>query len=160
VDDQDLRDAYDACDLLVHPSENESFGFVILEAWMRRKPVIGSRRCGAVASVITEGVDGFLVDGASELAASVEAVLGAPDLAQKMGEAGRKKAESRYRWSEIAERVEEVYREVASGAATGSPPTGARSGKGSPSNASDVSPTPRGRSRWSTCDQSDRSSIS
>jgi len=109
VDDQELRDAYDACDLLVHPSENESFGFVLLEAWMRRKPVIGSRSCGAVASVIHEEVDGLLCDGARDLAVQIDRLLETPDLAMRLGRAGHEKATSRYRWSQVAGRVKDAY---------------------------------------------------
>ena len=112
VEDQELRDAYDACDLLVHPSENESFGFVLLEAWMRRKPVLGNRRCGAVASVITEGVDGLLADGTEELSLAMDRLLASDGEARGMGAAGRDKVLSRYRWSHIVALVEAVYRDL------------------------------------------------
>ncbi|MDG2305957.1 MAG: glycosyltransferase family 4 protein [Candidatus Binatia bacterium] len=112
VDDQALRDAYDACNVLVHPSENESFGLVLLEAWMRQKPVIGSRVCGAVASVISEDVDGLLCDGADDLAAKIDRLLDAPELAARFGRAGREKARSRYPWAHIAGRVKATYQEL------------------------------------------------
>jgi glycosyltransferase involved in cell wall biosynthesis len=112
VDDAELRDAYDACDLLVHPSAHESFGFVFLEAWMREKPVIGNRLCGPVSTVIEEGRDGFLVVGASEMAARIRELLDAPELSARLGRAGREKAETRYDWDVIAARVAALYDEL------------------------------------------------
>jgi len=112
VEDQELRDAYDACDVLVHPSENESFGMILLEAWMRAKPVIGSRRCGPVASLIREGIDGELCDGADDLARLIAGILACPQRAARLGAAGRERVVRRYSWNEIARRVEMVYSEV------------------------------------------------
>ena len=50
----------DACDLLALPSIEDSFGMVMIEAWMCGKPVIGadiaSTRC-----IIDDGINGWLV---------------------------------------------------------------------------------------------------
>jgi glycosyltransferase involved in cell wall biosynthesis len=48
-----------AADLLVQPSQRESFGIVFLEAWAASRPVIGARS-GAAPTVISENVDGLL----------------------------------------------------------------------------------------------------
>jgi glycosyltransferase involved in cell wall biosynthesis len=112
VDEADLLDAYSASDLLVFPSELESFGFVLLEAWMFGKPVVGSRLCGPVASVIREGVDGFLAGDAVELADRIDHLLGDPLCSRRLGEAGRERVLTRYTWDELARRVERVYEEA------------------------------------------------
>jgi glycosyltransferase involved in cell wall biosynthesis len=56
--DEDGPSIMDACDLLALPSVEESFGLVMIEAWMCGKPVIGgdiaSTRC-----IIEPGVDGW-----------------------------------------------------------------------------------------------------
>ena len=108
----ELRDAYDACDVLIHPSLHESFGFVLLEAWMRIKPVLGHRDCGPVAAVIGDGRDGYLCRDAHEFAARLGSLLDDRALARRLGEAGRKKAETRYAWPELARRVAAVYGEL------------------------------------------------
>jgi glycosyltransferase involved in cell wall biosynthesis len=105
----ELLDAYDACDVFVLPSEHESFGIVFLEAWMRGKPVIGSRRCRPVASLIADGTDGLLADGAAELAAQIGALLADPDRAGRMGDAGRRKVLDRYTWARIGRTVLDLY---------------------------------------------------
>src|SRR5215470_10393191 len=110
----DLLDAYDACDVFVLPSEHESFGVVFLEAWMRGKPVIGNARCQPVASLITDGVDGLLADGATELAAHIGALLADPDRARRMGDAGRAKVLARYTWDHIGGTVRALYDDLTS----------------------------------------------
>lgn len=114
VEAAELWDAYDACEVLVHPSAHESFGFVFLEAWMREKPVIGNRACGPVSSVIEDGRDGFLVSDAIEMSSRIRELLDTPDLAARLGRAGRSKAETRYDWDAIAKRVSGLYADLAS----------------------------------------------
>jgi phosphatidylinositol alpha-1,6-mannosyltransferase len=110
---EDLLDAYDACDVLLHPSEHESFGMVFLEAWMRRKPVIGNSLCGAVASVIEEGKDGYLCSTAAEMASRIDKLLADPALARRLGEAGREKTEKHHTWDVVGDKVYSIYRELA-----------------------------------------------
>ena len=109
----DVLDAFDACDVFVLPSEHESFGTVFLEAWMRRKPVIGNAHCGPVASLIEAGRDGLLARDANEMASSIAALLDDPDRARGMGEAGRDKVLARYTWPHLAARVRALYEELA-----------------------------------------------
>ena len=108
----DLIDAYDACDVLIMPSEHESFGMVILEAWVRGKPVIGNRSCGPVASLIQEGRDGFLCDTVEDFSRRLCEVLGDADLAHSLGAHGKAKVLERYNWRAVADRVLDVYRSV------------------------------------------------
>lgn len=107
-----LLDAYDACDVFVLPSTHESFGIVFLEAWMRAKPVLGNRHCGPVASIIADGVDGFLCGDAAEFAARIRHLLDHPDAAAAMGRAGQLKTLQRYTWDRIGRRVYDLCEEL------------------------------------------------
>jgi glycosyltransferase involved in cell wall biosynthesis len=107
-----LLDAYDACDVFVLPSTHESFGIVFLEAWMRGKPVLGNRLCGPVASVIADGVDGFLCADVAEFAARMRQLIDEPDAAAAMGRAGQAKALERYTWDRIGLRVYELCEDL------------------------------------------------
>jgi glycosyltransferase involved in cell wall biosynthesis len=109
----DIADAYDACDVFVMPSENESFGIVFLEAWARRKPVIGNRLCAAVASVIEHGKDGLLCTGVAETAAAIARLTADPALAASMGNAGYEKTMRNYTWDVIARKVKQLYSTLA-----------------------------------------------
>jgi glycosyltransferase involved in cell wall biosynthesis len=113
VSHDDLADAYDGCDVFVLPSENESFGIVFLEAWARRKPVVGNRFCGPVASLIQNGENGFLCADAVEIAAAIVRLIADPALAHKMGQAGFERVIRRYTWDVIAGRVQELYSQLA-----------------------------------------------
>ena len=112
LDRRTILDAYDACDIFAMLSGSESFGMVFTEAWMRRKPVIGYRRCGAVASLISDGVDGFLCDADEEVARRSLELLENPDLRRRLGEAGRQKTLARFTWDKIATRAHALYEEV------------------------------------------------
>jgi glycosyltransferase involved in cell wall biosynthesis len=112
VDHQDLIDAYDACDVFLLPSENESFGMVFLEAWSRRKPVIGNRVCGPVGCLIDEGENDYLCSTAIEIAGRIAELVADPELAHRLGRAGYEKVVRRYTWDAIAHRVRDLYAEL------------------------------------------------
>jgi glycosyltransferase involved in cell wall biosynthesis len=112
--DEELAAAYDACDVFVLPSEFESFGMVFLDAWLRVRPVIGNLGCGAAASLIDDGVDGYLCRDAGEIAHSLKRLLDDPSLAAQMGAAGQAKTLSDYTWEKVADRALAALGDVAS----------------------------------------------
>jgi glycosyltransferase involved in cell wall biosynthesis len=106
-------DLLNACDVLLLPSTGEAFGIVFLEAWAVGKPVIGAR-AGAIPWVIDDGTDGFLADptDGAAWAAAVERLIVAPELAQRLGEAGHAKVRGRYSVQRITDVIEDGYRAV------------------------------------------------
>ncbi len=108
LDRRELLDAYDACDIFIMPSVAESFGMVLGEAWLLRKPVLGNRNCGAVASLIEEGRDGLLAATPSEFAQRAEEILRDPDLARQMGEMGYRKVVNELTWEAIGAKCESM----------------------------------------------------
>ncbi|MCL5104340.1 MAG: glycosyltransferase family 4 protein [Armatimonadetes bacterium] len=105
--EESKADMYDACDVFAMPSWSESFGIVYLEAWARSKPVIGCRGA-AVETVISDGVDGVLVDprDVDELASAIRALLADGQMRMRMGKAGRDKVKSTYTWEHVVDRFE------------------------------------------------------
>lgn len=93
------RDAHaliGASDLIVLPSKRpEPFGMVIVEAMLLRRPVIATR-AGGPTEVITDGVDGVLVemDDPVALAEAIAELVGDPDRARALAAKGRERAES------------------------------------------------------------------
>ena len=110
-----MLDAYHACDVLLLPSESESFGWVLLEAWACRKPVIGNRQCAPVAAVVSDGEDGYLCTGAEEMAHRIAQLAANPALARRLGQAGYEKTAARYTWEVIGRKVCDLYARLAGG---------------------------------------------
>ncbi len=110
VPDHVRLDALNACDCLVLPSAGEAFGIVFLEAWAMGKPVIGPRT-PAVASVISDGQDGWLVPVGDPVAVARALLrwIGDPALARSMGDNGHRKLLERYTCPRVADVVEGVY---------------------------------------------------
>jgi glycosyltransferase involved in cell wall biosynthesis len=102
-----------AADLLVHPSGNESFGIVFVEAWAAGKPVIGAD-VGALASLIADGQDGLLFryGDAVSLAEQVLTLLAQPGMGAALGAAGRQKVLTNYTWEIVADRVRQLYADL------------------------------------------------
>lgn len=107
---QDKTDALAACDLLCVPSSQESFGGVYTEAWSFKKPVIGCR-IPAVAEVVSDGQDGFLVEqSVEEITDRIIHLLSHPDRAADLGKAGYNKVQQRYSWPQLAQKTLAVYK--------------------------------------------------
>jgi len=109
-DEKDKASLYDAFDVFVLPSTEESFGLSYLEAWMCHKPVIGAR-IGSTACVIEEGTDGLLVEpnDPREIALAIVELLGDPDRRAFMGARGYAKTIEHFTWEKVTDRIERLY---------------------------------------------------
>jgi glycosyltransferase involved in cell wall biosynthesis len=110
VEDTERLAALAAADVLLLPSSGEAFGIVYLEAWAYHKPVIGAP-IQAVKALISEGVDGWLIE--PEQVESITERLAwladNPAAARAAGDAGHEKLLSRYTTERIADVVEGAY---------------------------------------------------
>jgi starch synthase len=90
-------------------------GIVNLEAMACETAVVASR-VGGIPDVVVDGETGYLVtlddDFASTFAQRVNVLLQDTDLAQRMGEAGRRRVLERFTWSAVAERTIELYAQL------------------------------------------------
>jgi glycosyltransferase involved in cell wall biosynthesis len=113
ADDKTKMEAISASNVLVLPSRVESFGIAFLEAFSLGKPVIGAD-IAPVRAVVTEGVDGFLASfgNVSEIANSIKTLLNDRNLAQSMGEAGRKKTELNFQLERNVLEIKSIYERV------------------------------------------------
>jgi N-acetyl-alpha-D-glucosaminyl L-malate synthase BshA len=98
------------CDVLLLPSETESFGLVALEAMSCAVPVVASRR-GGIPEVITDGETGFLFepDDVEGMASTVLGLLDDPSRAREMGERGREIAKERFCISCVIHQYTDLY---------------------------------------------------
>ena len=83
-----------AMDVIVHASDHEPFGIVVIEAMALGKPTIAGNTAGPT-EIITDGVDGLLTPfgDAPALAHAVKRYLGDPAFAAQLGAAGRERAQ-------------------------------------------------------------------
>lgn len=100
-------------DFLVHPSEAESFGRVVVEAMAARVPVIGANG-GGVAEIVTHEETGLLFRPADpeDLARSIERMIRDDVLARRCQTAAGVLVENKYSIDMTAQRVAQVYDEV------------------------------------------------
>lgn len=120
--DQDLVAAYQRARCVVQPSVYrdlygretrvpELLGLVLLEAMACGAPCV----CTAVASlpeVVEDGVTGFVVppNSPAALGAAIRRLLNDPDLAARMGAAGRRRVLERFGWDGVVARCLAAYR--------------------------------------------------
>lgn len=92
--------------MLLLPSRTDSFGLVLLEAWIHETPVIGAQ-AGGVASVISDGEDGLLTrfGDVPALAAAIRRLATDSALNKQLGEQGKRKVLAHYTWAQVADKV-------------------------------------------------------
>lgn len=94
---KDKAEAYRKADVFVHPTREDCFPLVILEAMSAGLPVVASAE-GGIPDEVVDGETGLLSrkGDAADLARCLEMLLTDPALRLKMGEAGRERYESRF----------------------------------------------------------------
>ncbi|KUO16094.1 glycogen synthase [Streptomyces dysideae] len=103
--------------VFVCPSVYEPLGIVNLEAMACGTPVVASR-VGGIPEVVDDGRTGLLVplgdddDFEAGLAQALDSVVGDPEAARRMGEAGRERAVGEFGWDAVARRTVLLYEEI------------------------------------------------
>ncbi|MFQ5399193.1 MAG: glycosyltransferase family 4 protein [Anaerolineae bacterium] len=113
IDEEEKHALLEASTMLLLPSRSDSFGIVLLEAWMHEKPVVGAD-VGGIPGVVDDGHNGFLVrfGDVTGLMGATERLLTDEDLRRRMGQHGREKIESLYTWEKVTDRVLANYHRV------------------------------------------------
>jgi glycosyltransferase involved in cell wall biosynthesis len=108
-----IQSAIERAAVVVVPSMGEGFGMVALEAMERARPVIAAN-IGGLGELVRDGETGILVPAgeAEPLAEAIVRVAGDLELARAMGDAGRRRALSRFLQSACTERTELLYEDA------------------------------------------------
>jgi glycosyltransferase involved in cell wall biosynthesis len=108
--------AYQAADCLVHPTLEDTYAMVVLEAMAHGLSVVVSaaRFCG-ISAELTEGKNALLLDdptSAQAIARAVDAVMGNTMLRASLGAHACAFA-AQHTWSQVAQQYEHVYAQAA-----------------------------------------------
>jgi len=117
VSDKELVRLYHVCDIFLLTPKNvdfnvEGFGLVYLEANACGKPVIGTYGCGAEDAII-DGYNGLLVpqDDPDATVKAINSLLNNPEVVQRMGENGRKRAKE-MSWDNTVKKMLSIYEDA------------------------------------------------
>lgn len=108
---KDVNQAYQAANCLVHPTLEDTFAMVVLEAMAHGLPVVlsSARYCG-IASLLTDGVNALILENprdAKVLAETLLRVLQEPAL-HPIGQSGTELARL-HQWPVVARQQESIY---------------------------------------------------
>ncbi len=100
-------------DVLAAPSYMESLSYVLLEAMAMRTPVVSSR-VGGHGELITDGVDGLLIEPGDPagLAAALARLTEDSGLRARLGQAGRRRVETGYSTEAMVAQTMRIYEEA------------------------------------------------
>jgi glycosyltransferase involved in cell wall biosynthesis len=112
---QDVPRWMQAMDVIVHASDREPFGIVVIEAMALGKPVIAGNE-GGPSEILTEGEHGLLApfEDAPAVARAITRFLGDPAFAARCGAAAARRARE-FSAEAYAEKLTDVVREFALG---------------------------------------------
>ncbi|MCG2686224.1 glycosyltransferase family 4 protein [Candidatus Parcubacteria bacterium] len=113
VSEKQKEVAFGACDIFCLPSICESFGLVYLEAWHKRKPVIGAN-IPVVRELITNAQGGLLVEFGNEeaLAETIQKLARSPRLAEELGQSGYRTLTLEYNLLKVLPKFENFLKNV------------------------------------------------
>jgi glycosyltransferase involved in cell wall biosynthesis len=106
----DKKKAFDAASVYALPSYNEGLPMSVLEAMANGLPVI-TTPVGGIPEAVTNGIEGFLVEpgDVAGLASALQSLLRNTELAERMGNAARKKVETTFSAQAVVPQLERVY---------------------------------------------------
>ena len=105
IDDQQLVDLYAGAFAVAFPPYDEDYGYITLEAFLARKPVITTSDAGGPLEFVDDGVTGLVTEPAPEAFGAAIARLAADRrLAAALGGAGYERARS-ITWDGVVERL-------------------------------------------------------
>jgi glycosyltransferase involved in cell wall biosynthesis len=113
---QDIGRVYRSLDVLVHASDREPFGRVLIEAMARRVPVIATA-AGGVPEIVWHDRTGFLVrvGDVNQIAECLRILLVDPERRRRMGMEARNSVDRRFRLEPAVRQIATLYRMLIAG---------------------------------------------
>jgi glycosyltransferase involved in cell wall biosynthesis len=105
VDDEALIELYAGCRAVLFAPYQEDYGYVTLEAFLSRKPVITALDSGGTLEFVADGVNGYVCEPTADaLADAMNRLARDPALAASLGEHGHNVAAS-ITWDHVVDRL-------------------------------------------------------
>jgi glycosyltransferase involved in cell wall biosynthesis len=116
---EDVAQSLATADLFVLPSRREAMPLALLEAMAAALPVVATR-VGAIPEVLSDGVNGLLVEpeDPADLATAIVRIIRDQDLACGLGRAARRTVVERYSMEGMVQRTLDVYQSALARAST------------------------------------------
>lgn len=105
VPENEKHEALAGATAFCHPSLNESFSIVLLEAWLARTPALVRENCAVLRDHCLKSNGGLWFSRYPEFEEELALLLDRPDLRQAMGSAGRAYVEREYSWSAVERKL-------------------------------------------------------
>lgn len=111
--DQERNEIFSNTDIFVHPTYNDCFPLVLLEAMQNSVPVVSTFE-GGIPDIVEDGKTGFLVPqkNSQALAQKLEILINNPELRQQMGIAGRKRYEENFTLEHFEKRMVAILKKT------------------------------------------------
>lgn len=109
------EEALGKADIFVHPTFDDCFPLVLLEAMQHSLPVVSTFE-GGIADIVEDGITGFLVPQKDvlDLTEKLEFLIKNPALCKTMGKRGKEKYEEKYTIEKFQERFIRVFQSIKS----------------------------------------------
>ncbi len=110
---EDVADLLAASDVLLLSSRSEGIPQSVVQAMGSGLPVVATR-VGGLPELIDDGQNGLLVpaEDATAMAAALQRLLDAPDLAQRLAAAARDKVRERYSYAAMLDATEKMLQDI------------------------------------------------
>jgi glycosyltransferase involved in cell wall biosynthesis len=105
LSEQEKANAFAAADVFIHAGTQESFAFVLMEAWLQSRPALVNRACAVTAGAVAEARGGLDFADFASFAAAVDILLEHPEIASAFGASGNAYVHEHCRWPDVARRV-------------------------------------------------------
>ena len=105
IDEQRLVELYAGARAVVFPPFDEDYGYVTLEAFLARKPVVTTTDAGGPLEFVDDGVTGLVAEPSPEaIGAAISRLAGETSLARSLGDAGYDRVRP-ITWDGVVERL-------------------------------------------------------
>jgi len=110
---EDIPATMAALDVVVHPSDRESFGRVAVEAMAAGRPAIVAGS-GGLAEIVADGLSGLQISSHDprDYAKAIDRLVSSAELRREFGAAGQQRARKLFSIDQTAAQLDSIYRQV------------------------------------------------